>query len=292
MQKDTAIYMEDIFKGEWVWEAAEGFGCVVKVTKHIHHEVTPYQTIDIYDTDKVGRLLTLNGIIQLTEFDEFAYQEMMAHTVLMGCRNPERVLVIGGGDGGVLREIAKHPEVKKIDICEIDEAMVRAAKKYLPSLAVGYEDERVTLYIEDGSKFIEKYNGYYDCIIVDSTDPGGVGDPLFGEDFYRNMRKALRDGGVIGSQSESPFLLPEVVKQLQKFTGKFFDYTAYGMFYVPTYPMGQIGICIGGVGVDATCVQRPMSDNLQRQLRYYNPEIHEACFKLPEFVKNMLKKSE
>ena len=104
------------------------------------------------------------------------------------------------------------------------------------------------------------------------------------------LRKALRDGGVIGSQSESPFLLPEVVKQLQKFTGKFFDYTAYGMFYVPTYPMGQIGICIGGVGVDATCVQRSMSDSLQRQLRYYNPEIHEACFKLPEFVKNMLKK--
>lgn len=282
--------MEDIFKDKWVWEAAGGFGCVVKVVEHLYHEVTPFQTIDIYETETVGRLLTLNGIIQLTEFDEFAYQEMMAHTVLMACRNPERVLVIGGGDGGVLREIEKHPEVKKIDICEIDEAMVKAAKKYLPSLSVGFEDERVTIHIEDGSKFIQKYENYYDCIIVDSTDPGGVGDPLFGEDFYCSMRKALRDGGVIGSQSESPFLLPEVVAQLQRFTGKFFDYTAYGMFYVPTYPMGQIGICIGGVGVDATKVQRPLSAEIQSKLRYYNEEIHEACFKLPQFVKDMLAK--
>lgn len=282
------VFMDNILDGKWITEALNGFGTSIKVTKQLCHKETQYQTIDIYETEKVGRLLTLNGIIQLTEFDEFSYQEMMTHVILMGCKNPERVLVIGGGDGGVLREIAKHPEVKSIDICEIDGEMIEAAKEFLPSLSVGYQDSRVKIHVNDGSLFIKNYENYFDCIIVDSTDPGGPGEPLFGEEFYQNMRRALRNGGVIGSQSESPFLLPEVVLHLQKITNKFFDYAGYGMFYVPTYPTGTIGICVGGVGVDPKKPQRILEDDIQAKLKYYNPKIHESCFDLPEFVKSLL----
>ena len=195
------------------------------------------------------------------------------------------ILVIGGGDGGVLREIAKHQEVKKIDICEIDEAMVKAARKYLPSLAVGYDDERVTVHIADGSKFIENYENYYDCIIVDSTDPGGPGEPLFNEEFYTDIKAALREGGIVTSQGESAFLLPDIVARLNKITRKVFKHSGYATLHVPTYPTGVIGACVASDFADVTVPAREVDDELKSVLRYYNSELHKACFVQPNFVR-------
>jgi spermidine synthase len=211
---------------------------------------------------------------------------MMAHTVMCGCKHePQKVLVVGGGDGGVLRELTKYPYVKQLDICEIDAEVIEVARKYLPETAASYNDPRVNIHIADGSEFIKQFNAEYDAIIVDSTDPGGPGEPLFGVEFYKNMRKALKDGGVIGSQSESPFLLPEVVKSLQDISRQCFEYSAYGMFYVPTYPTGNIGICAGGVGVDPRVSRREPPSGL----RYYNQDIHNAAFILPQFVRELLR---
>ncbi len=271
--------------GEWIKEAANGFGLTLEIAEHLEHAETPFQVIDVYQTTGKGKLLMLNGIIQLTSWDEFCYHEMMAHTVMCACANePRKVLVIGGGDGGVLREVIKYPQLERADICEIDEKVIEVSKKYLPETAVSYNDPRVHVHIADGSEFIKQFEAEYDVVIVDSTDPGGPGEPLFGVEFYRNMRKALKHGGVIGSQSESPFLLPDVVKSLQEISRECFEYSAYGMFYVPTYPTGNIGICVGGAGVDPREPRRNAPENL----RYYNKEIHRSSFVLPQFVHDLL----
>ena len=268
----------------WVKEAQDGFGMTVEVEEVLYSHRSAYQQIDLYQTAKLGKLLLLDGIIQLTEFDEFAYQEMMAHLPLMAHPAPERVLVIGGGDGGVLREVGRHPECRQIELCEIDAEVIEVAKKFIPSMSCGYDDPRVTVHIADGSRFVAEHPATYDVIIVDSTDPGGPGEPLFGAEFYANLKRALRPGGVIAAQSESPYLLSDIVSRLCGLMRGTFRHAAYAMVYVPTYPTGTIGV---GVASDAREVRAPvreLSAELRKQLRYYTPELHRAAFELPRFA--------
>ena len=257
----------------------------IKVTKQVCSVLSDYQKIDVFESDEFGRFLTLDGYMMLTERDEFIYHEMIVHTPMAVHPDCKRVLVIGAGDGGVIRELVKYKNVEQIDVCEIDKKVVDVCKEFMPKTACAFEDNRVYMYYQDGLKFVRKCENLYDLIIVDSTDPGGPGEPLFGIEFYKNMRRALKDGGVIGSQSESPFLLPDVVKSLQNISRECFEYSAYGMFYVPTYPTGNIGICVGGVGVDPRMPRREAPENL----RYYNSEIHKSAFVLPQFVQDLLK---
>ncbi|MDD3154880.1 MAG: polyamine aminopropyltransferase [Victivallaceae bacterium] len=275
-------------KPYWVKEAANGFGLTVEVREHLWSEKTPYQQIDLYETTKVGRMLMLDGIIQLTEFDEFAYQEMMAHPAMFACENPENVLVIGGGDGGVLREIAKHRAVRHMDICEIDERVIAVSRKFLPTLSCGFDDPRVQIHIADGSSFLKDKANCYDVIIVDSTDPGGPGAPLFNADFYQDLSKALRPGGVVATQAESPYLLPDVVRKLYDSAKANFAYVSYGMIFVPTYPTGTIAVCLAGKDhrVDVPC--RPVPEEVQKALRYYQESLHHAAFSMPYFVSKLL----
>ncbi len=266
----------------WITEAMNGFGLTIEVGKCLCSEVTPFQKIEIYESTKVGRVMLLDGIIQLTEYDEFAYQEMMAHVPLFAHGDARRVLVIGGGDGGVLREIAKHRNVEQIDICEIDERVIACAREFLPSLACGFDDPRVRIHIGDGSEFVREHVGEYDCIIVDSTDPGGPGAPLFGEEFYRNMKQSLRPGGVIASQAESIYLLPEVVAQLAGVTRKLFRHYGYASILVPTYPTGTIGVCVGSDGSDVSAPKTEVPEGMK--LRYYTTAIHRGAFAVPRFA--------
>lgn len=272
----------------WVTEAMNGFGLTVETTRHLCHKVTPFQTIDIYDTAKVGKLMLLDNIIQLTEYDEFAYQEMMAHIPMFAHVNPRRALVIGGGDGGVLRELAKHTSLEEIDICEIDGEVINAVKEFIPSMACGFDDPRVKINIEDGSKYIQRFENYYDVIVVDSTDPGGPGEPLFGEDFYRNMKKSLRDGGIIATQAESIYLLPEVVKHLMGVTRECFKNYGYASILVPTYPTGTIGVCCGSDKYNVKYPVREIPPEMRDNLRYYTSAIHSASFVLPKFGEDLL----
>lgn len=277
--------------GVWISEVGGGYGNTIETTKHLFSHKSKYQQIDVYETRKLGKLLMLDGIIQLTSYDEFVYHEMLANLPFYAYKNgiPRRALVIGGGDGGVLRELSRHSELEEIDICEIDADVIAAAKEYLPETACGYQDERVTVYVEDGSKFISSRKGYYDIIIVDSTDPGGPGEPLFNEEFYTDIKAALREGGIVTSQGESAFLLPDIVARLNNITRKVFKYSGYATLHVPTYPTGVIGACVASDFADVTTPAREVDEELNSVLRYYNSELHKACFVQPNFVRTLLK---
>lgn len=282
--------MENIREG-WFTEACEMWpGCAlsVKVTKELYNKRSKFQDIKLYETESSGKMLVLDGMIQFTESDEFAYQEMMTHVAMFSHPNPERVLVIGGGDGGVLREIAKHDVVKEIDICEIDEDVINICKQYVPSLSCGYDDPRVNVHVADGSEFIKDRQKYYDVIIVDSSDPIGPGEALFGEQFYRGMKTALNNEGIIATQGESFFLHQEICKNLMMVVNKLFPIWGYSYMLVPTYPGGNIGVCLGSLKHPVDKPARRPSPEMQKKLKYYTPEIHLASTVLPAFGQRMI----
>lgn len=275
--------------GEWISEVGPSFGFTVETTAHLYSARSEYQQIDIYQTAHCGKMMLLDGIIQFTEYDEFAYQEMLAHLPLFAHPCPERVLVIGGGDGGILREIAKHDCVKHIDICEIDAMVIEASKKFVPSMSCGFADPRVAVHIADGSKFVADKEAEYDVIIVDSTDPVGPGESLFNAEFYGKMKRALKADGVIASQSESIYLHPAVIKRLMRINLDLFGSYNYALMLVPTYPTGTIGASVVSQSRDVKIPAREPDSVMREKLRYYTPEIHRASFVLPKFANDFLK---
>lgn len=281
---------DSIMKG-WFSEICPmwpGRALSIKIKETLYSKRSPFQMIEVFETEECGKMLVLDGIIQCTESDEFAYQEMMTHVALFSHPGPERVLVIGGGDGGVLREVEKHSTVKEIDICEIDGMVIDAARKFLPEMACGFHDSRVNLHIGDGNEFVKDRREYYDAIIVDSSDPIGPAEALFREPFYVSMKSALRKNGIIATQAESIFLHKETVKSLVSIVRKLFSSYGYAMITVPTYPAGNIGVCLGSLGPEIKKPARIPDRDFQNALKYYTPEIHEAAFVLPCFGKQLL----
>lgn len=271
---------------QYVQEIDQGFGNIIEIKEVLCDIQSDFQHIQIFETAELGKMMMLDGIVQFTEFDEFAYQEMMAHPALMVHKNPEKVLIIGGGDGGVAREIAKHKCVKEIHQCEIDGKVVEMCKKFVPSMACGFDDPRMNLVIGDGIKFVKDHPNEFDVIIVDSTDPIGPGEGLFGREFYNSVHAALREDGVVASQSESIYLYKDIVTRLYGFTKELFAYNGYAFISVPTYPSGAIGVCVAS---KADAVDKPLRNldaELAAQLKYYTPEIHTAAFQLPAFARN------
>ena len=217
-----------------------GMALSIEIERVLFSKKTRFQQIDLFETKSHGKMLVLDGIIQLTEADEFAYHEMMAHVPLFAHPDPKSVLVIGGGDGGVLREVSRHQCIESIDFCEIDEEIIKVSKKFLPQIACGFDDPRISIHIEDGSRFINKQKNRYDVIIVDSSDPIGPGEKLFEKPFYQGLKNALRENGIIATQGESFFIHKEYVKNLVKITKQLFPVQAYSFMLVPTYPGGSI----------------------------------------------------
>lgn len=245
-----------------------------------------YQDVVVFKSKTYGNVLTLDGVIQVTERDEFAYQEMLSHIPLCAHPDPKKVLVIGGGDGGCLREVAKHKSVEEIWICEIDQMVIDVSKKYLPTLAKGFDDKRVKVFVEDGCKFLEKYKNEFDVIIVDSSDPIGPAEVLFEKPFYINMKNALKEGGILSTQAECMWLHLDIIKKLIKESREIYPTVEYAYTTIPTYPSGQIGFCI--------CSKRNESPSIPKReldtddLKYYSKEIHKAAFVLPEFARKAL----
>ena len=234
----------------------------------------------------------LDGVIQCTERDEFSYQEMMAHIPLFAHPNPKKVLVIGGGDGGVLREIARHPGVEEICICELDKEVIEVSKKYLPFMACGFEDSRVKVHIMDGAKFMEDNQATFDVIITDSSDPVGPASVLFETPFYKAMHGSLKEGGIVCTQGECAWLHADLIGPLIKAISPMFESVEYAYCTIPSYPSGQIGFIIArkAGGAATTCKEpvREASEEVLKQLRYYTPEIHRAAFVLPAFAKRAI----
>lgn len=268
-----------------------GMALSIEVEKVLFSGRTRYQDVQVYQTKTSGKMLVIDGIIQLTEADEFAYHEMLTHTPLFAHPDPRRILVIGGGDGGVLREAVRHPGIETIDICEIDEEVMKISRKFLPFTSLGFDDPRVMVHVMDGNEFIKTCENIYDVIIVDSTDPIGPGKALFTRPFYENLKSALNRNGLIAAQGESFFLHEDYVKDLVNTARSLFPIQAYSYILVPTYPGGHIGICFGSMGPKPGQPNRPVSEDLLKQLKYYTPRIHGASFVLPAFAEKMLGKS-
>jgi spermidine synthase len=275
------------FMGLWFQDSIEFVpGCTlnVKIRDFLCRTRSKFQEIWVAETEGLGRILVIDGVTMLTEFDEFAYHEMISHVPLLVHPRPSRVLVIGGGDGGVVREILKHPEVESVHLCEIDEEVVNVCREYLPSLASSLGDSRVSIFYEDGAKFVDDHPGSYEVIIVDSTDPFGPGQILFQKTFYLNMKKALTSEGIAVTQCESVYLHRQVIEGVYAFAKKIYPWLGYYFTLVPTYPSGLIGFYFCSLGRDpVTGVDEKRAKRL-RGLKYYSPEIHRAAFSLPRFA--------
>ena len=289
IQSDSGM---DLIIDGWFHERGElwpGQAMSLKVEEVLYHGRSLYQDVLVFKSANHGNVLVLDGVIQVTERDEFAYQEMMAHIPLFAHPNPEKVLVIGGGDGGILREIAKHPGVKEIFICELDADVIKYSKKYLPGLAVGYDDPRVTVKIMDGAKFMDENQASFDVIITDSSDPIGPASVLFETPFYNAMHKSLRDGGIVCTQGENVWLHLDIIKPLMDSIKTTYTTVEYAYTTIPTYPSGQIGFIIAGKNRGSTTkpTREPTAEQVET-LKYYSSEIHEAAFVLPAFAKKSI----
>lgn len=280
--------------GGWFHERGPlwpGQAFTLQIKEVLYHKKSQFQDVLVFESEKYGTVLVLDGVIQCTERDECSYQEMMAHIPLYAHPNPQKVLVIGGGDGGVLREIAKHPSVTEIVICELDEAVIEVSKKYLPFMAKGFDDPRVTVHIMDGAKFMEENKEAFDVIITDSSDPVGPACVLFETPFYEAMHGSLREGGVVCTQGECVWLHVDLIRPLVRSITPLFETVEYAYCTIPSYPSGQIGFVIGtkaGGNKGCKVPSREPEEDVQRDLRYYTPEIHRAAFVLPAFAKRAI----
>lgn len=286
----------DLIIDGWFHERGElwkGQAMSLKVNKVLDHYRTDFQDLLVFESENHGNVLVLDGVIQVTTRDEFSYQEMIAHIPLMAHPNPKKVLVIGGGDGGVLREVARHKCVEEIVECEIDEGVIIASKKHLPSLAVGYEDPRVRVEIMDGAKFLEENQESFDVIITDSSDPIGPASVLFETPFYDAMHKSLREGGIVCTQGECMWLHLDLIEPLVSKISQTYSTVEYAYTTIPTYPSGQIGFIVatkgGGASGSVGCKVPQRSLGFpETDLKYYTPELHSAAFVLPAFCQRAI----
>ncbi|KAM7272583.1 hypothetical protein ACFE04_027246 [Oxalis oulophora] len=271
----------------------------LKVESILYSGKSQFQEILVFESTSYGKVLVLDGIVQLAEKDEFAYQEMIAHLPLCSIPSPKNVLVVGGGDGGVLREISRHGSVEVIDICEIDEMVIDVSKKFFPELAVGFEDPRVHLHIGDAVEFLRNApEGKYDAVIVDSSDPVGPAQELVEKPFFERIARALRPGGVLCNMAESMWLHTHLIDDMISICRETFKGSVhYAWASVPTYPSGVIGFLLcstEGPAVDFLNPVNPIEKvedaaNNKKERRYYNSEIHAAAFALPSFLKREAK---
>lgn len=258
----------------------------LRVKQQLYHSKNKFQEINILETHDFGRMLVLDYAIQCTEKDEFFYHEMLCHVPLMAHKNPEQVLVIGGGDGGAIREILKHPSVKKAVLAEIDGEVVEACKKYLPTIscALNGNDKRVDVKITDGAEYVRNKKGSLDVILGDIPDPIGPAKALYMKKFFEDVYAALKDDGMFAFQSESPLINKAHIKQLKQMLTPMYKYVRVYTTPMPTYPSAYWSFIVCSKKYDPTKPARAEPKGLDAT--YYNEEIHSAAFATPNFLKN------
>lgn len=257
-----------------------------RVSKTLHEEQTPFQHLAVVDTCQFGRMLLLDNVIQTTVKDEFVYHEMITHVALNTHTAPKKVLVIGGGDGGAVREIVKHQSLEKVVHCEIDGAVIEASRKYLPEISCALDHPKVQIVVDDGIKHVREHKNTYDVIMVDSTDPVGPAEGLFSANFYQDISDALTEDGIFVAQTESPFFNRDLIPRLFKDISGIFPVTRLFLANVPTYPGGLWTFTMGSKKYDPLAVDPARIPRMET--RYYSPEVHRACFVLPPFVKELV----
>lgn len=269
-------------------------GLTVGIDEVLFSEETSYQKVEIYKTDTWGNMLVLDGMVMLSEKDEFVYHEMLTHVGLFSHPNPNRVLIIGGGDGGTAREAMRHRSVEQVDIVEIDEAVVRASKRFLPGVG-DWHNPKLNVLIENGIEFVKNIDEPYDVIIIDSSDPIGPAAGLFEDEFIHACYEGLTDDGILTGQTESPWV-KDYHPSMEKVVSALDDiYETSGMYlaYIPLYPAGMWSFSFASKGIE------PLSDEVAERvfegmkqidgsMKYYNADIHQSCFALPNFVADII----
>ncbi len=266
----------------------EGIGQEIRVDEVYFESDTGQQALSIFGNRHLGRVMTLDGVVQTTEADEFIYHEMLAHTPILAHGNVESVLIIGGGDGGMLREVLKHPALRVTQV-EIDQAVIDLAREYLPNHSAGsFDDPRATIVIADGMDFVRETDQRFDVIISDSTDPVGPGEVLFTDDFYALAKRCLAPGGVLVTQNGVPFVqMEEVINTRRRMSPHFVDMT----FYCAAVPTYYGGIMTFAWGTDDKALRRTSLEvlgwrarHVGLKTRYYNAAVHQGAFALPQFL--------
>jgi len=271
-------------------EVNEGRVLKIKYKKLLESHRSRFQKIDVYDTVPFGKMLVHDEVIMLTEYDEANYHEMIVHVALNVYPDAGRVLVIGGGDGGTLREVLKHKSVQTAHLCEIDGDVIRLCKKHFPNLSGSFDDPRAVVFLEDGAEFVKKRKGFYNVIIVDSSDPIGPAEVLFQEQFYKDMFNALTGDGIAITQSESFLYHRDIVKKIASLSRKIFPHNSYYYTLAPTYPSGLIGFSFCSREYDPIEDLNPEKVDALKGLKYYTEDIHKAAFALPREFKECLRR--
>ena len=267
----------------------------IKVEEQLFKGQSDFQRIDVFKSQEFGTFFTLDGLMMVTEKDEFIYHDMIVHVPMATNPNIKKVLVIGAGDGGTVRELTRYKTIEKIDMVEIDKMVVDVCKKYLPKTSSKLNDERVNLYFEDGLKFVRAVENEYDLIIVDSTDPFGPGEGLFTTEFYGNCFKALKEDGILVNQHESPYYegYAKSMKRAHKRIRESFPICRVYQAHIPTYPSGHWLFGFASKKYDPINNDKIEKWNeLGLQTKYYNKELHKGAFALPNYVKEMLENAD
>ena len=278
-------------RGEkWFSETLYGsFGQRFEVTNTLFRSSTEHQDLMIFETPFFGRVLALDGVIQTTERDEAAYHEMLSHVPILAHGNVKDVLIIGGGDGGALREVLRHNDVERATMVEIDSSVVDLCREYLPMLSNGaFDDPRTELVIADGLRFVQQTDRRFDLIIIDSTDPGGPSLPLFSDEFYAHCRNILTGDGIFICQSGVSFVQADESRDTKRRLTEIFEDPALYLTQVPTYAFGFMTL---GWGARSNMARTTGEETIRRRFdganietQYYTPDIHAACFSLPAFM--------
>ena len=263
------------------------FGITAKIRETYVTEQTPYQHLVMLDTEEFGRMLVLDGMVMTTVKDEFVYHEMVAHPALFTHPNPKKVLVVGGGDGGVIREVMKHPAVEKAVLVEIDGKVIEYSKQYLPEIAGELDNPRVEVIVGDGYMHILNAKDEYDVIMVDSTEPVGPAAPLFERGFYQGIYEALKEDGLFVAQTDNPWFKADLIQQVNRDVKESFPIVRVFGANIPTYPSGLWTFTMGSkkhdpLEVDANAIP-------EIETKYYSPRLHHAAFCLPKFVEDLTK---
>ncbi len=267
----------------------------MKVKEQLFNKQSDYQHIAILDTEEFGRVLTLDGYLMITEKDEFIYHDMIVHVPMATNLGIKKVLVIGAGDGGSIRELTRYPGIEQIDMVEIDQMVVEVCKEFIPQTACRLEDPRVHIYYEDGLKFIRRKVNEYDLIIVDSTDPFGPGEGLFTKEFYGNCFKALTEKGILVNQHESTYYdeYVEAMKRAHARIKETFPIARVYQAHIPTYPSGHWLFGFASKHFDPIKdLQAEEWNSLGIKTKYYNTRLHQGAFALPNYVKEQLNEYE
>ncbi len=257
----------------------------IRIKNILADEQTPFQHVQVVETEFFGKAMILDGIIQLTERDNMGYHEMIVHVPMLAVGQPKRVLIVGGGDGGSLQQVLRYPSVEEAIVCELDQRVVDLSREHFASFGDPWADPRAKLLVRDAFGYLEENPSQFDVIISDTTDPIGMAERLFSEEFYKLMVRALTPNGAAATQCEQPFFDMELIKQIHHSAKKLTKNPAYYYANIPTYPGGGIGFMYVSNTPWENGLKTPFPPGKNQ---YINPEIHKAAFALPEFFRREL----